>query len=176
MDEQPEDGETHSEDEGSSEAEDSIKLTLNVQPAEKSEARDEHRPKKRRKLTPAPEVAPPNAPTEIAVAAAVPEPVPDPEAVPAVASAPPASLPSFPLPVLPDAPSPSVLALQGLDPALARAEVIDPAILVPIPPEGEDHAGTGLNAITRRRLKELGITELFAGTSSVCVPVPCDTC
>ncbi|KAF7976598.1 hypothetical protein HWV62_6090 [Athelia sp. TMB] len=72
------------------------------------------------------------------------------------------ALPSFPLPALPNAPSKSVLALQGLDQALVDAEIVDPSTLLPIPCEGEDDAGTGLSEKTRRRLKELGIVELFA--------------
>lgn len=73
------------------------------------------------------------------------------------------TLPSFPLPALPDAPSKSVLALQGLDQALVGAEIVDSAGLLPIPPEGDDDGGTGLSERTRKRLAELGIVELFAG-------------
>lgn len=73
-----------------------------------------------------------------------------------------ATLPSFPLPALPDAPSKSVLALQGLDQALIDAEIVDPATLMTIP-DGEGSGGTGLSEKIRKRLKDLGITELFAG-------------
>ncbi|KAJ6577413.1 P-loop containing nucleoside triphosphate hydrolase protein [Mycena capillaripes] len=72
------------------------------------------------------------------------------------------TLPSFPLPALPDAPSKSVLALQGLDRALVGAEIVDATGLLSIPPEGEDDGGTGLSERTRKRLLELGIVELFA--------------
>lgn len=72
------------------------------------------------------------------------------------------SLPSFPLPALPDAPSKSVLALQGLDQALVDAEIVNPAKLLPIP-HGEADGGTGLSERMRKRLSDLGITELFAG-------------
>jgi ATP-dependent RNA helicase DDX51/DBP6 len=72
------------------------------------------------------------------------------------------TLPSFPLPALPDAPSKSVLALQGLDQALIDAEIVDPARLMTIP-DGEGDGGTGLSEKIRKRLKDLGITELFAG-------------
>lgn len=72
------------------------------------------------------------------------------------------SLPSFPLPALPDAPSKTLLALQGLDQALVDAEIVDPAKLLPIP-HGEADGGTGLSERMRKRLSDLGITELFAG-------------
>ncbi|KAG2157941.1 P-loop containing nucleoside triphosphate hydrolase protein [Suillus bovinus] len=71
------------------------------------------------------------------------------------------SLPVFSLPTLPDAPPKSVLALQGLDQALVEAEVVNPSSRLPILPEGDD-VRTGLSERTRRRLIELGITELFA--------------
>lgn len=74
-----------------------------------------------------------------------------------------ATLPSFPLPAVPDAPPKSVLAIQGLDQALVDANVVDPANFLPIPSDGDDDAGTGLTEKTRRRLRDLGITELFAG-------------
>lgn len=78
---------------------------------------------------------------------------------------PPVALPRFPLPKLPNAPSKSVLALQGLDQALVDAEIVDPATTLPVPAEGEDDGDTMLSAKTRKRLHELGISELFAGTS-----------
>ncbi|KAG2147649.1 DEAD-domain-containing protein [Suillus clintonianus] len=71
------------------------------------------------------------------------------------------SLPVFPLPTLPDAPPKSILALQGLDQALIEAEVVNPSSRLPIIPNGDDTC-TGLSEKTRRRLIELGITELFA--------------
>ncbi|KAG2341336.1 P-loop containing nucleoside triphosphate hydrolase protein [Suillus weaverae] len=71
------------------------------------------------------------------------------------------SLSVFPLPPLPDAPPKSVLALQGLDQALIEAEVVNPSSRLPIIPKGDDPR-TGLSERTRRRLIELGITELFA--------------
>ncbi|KAF8183978.1 DEAD-domain-containing protein [Pholiota molesta] len=58
------------------------------------------------------------------------------------------TLPSFPLPALPNAPSKSLLALQGLDQALISAEL--------------DDGGTRLSERMRKRLRDLGITELFA--------------
>jgi ATP-dependent RNA helicase DDX51/DBP6 len=86
----------------------------------------------------------------------------DPEPLPPAALP---TLPSFPLPAVPDAPSKSVLALQGLDQALVGAEIVDATGLLPIPPDGEDDGGTGLSEKTRKRLLDLGIVELFAGVS-----------
>lgn len=83
---------------------------------------------------------------------------------PEPASVPLPTLPSFPLPALPDAPSKSDLALQGLDQALVGAELVDAAGLLRIPPEGDDDGGTGLSERTRKRLLDLGIVELFAGS------------
>ncbi|KAJ7911507.1 P-loop containing nucleoside triphosphate hydrolase protein [Mycena leptocephala] len=88
----------------------------------------------------------------------------DPDSAPS-ASLP--TLPSFPLPALPDAPSKSVLALQGLDRALVGAEIVDATGLLRIPPDGEDDGGTGLHEKTRKRLLELGIVELFAVQTSL---------
>ncbi|KAG1831991.1 hypothetical protein DFJ58DRAFT_848085 [Suillus subalutaceus] len=80
------------------------------------------------------------------------------------------SLPVFSLPTLPDAPPKSILALQGLDQALVEAEVVNPSSRLPIIPKGDD-ARTGLSERTRRRLIELGITELFAGSSTTRRPL-----
>lgn len=80
---------------------------------------------------------------------------------------PPAALPIFPLPTRPDAPSKQTLALQGLDKALIEAELVDPAKLQPFPTAPDDDGGTGLSERTRKRLQELGITELFAGLYGV---------
>ena len=76
----------------------------------------------------------------------------------------PPTLPVFPILALPDAPSKSVLALQGLDQALADAEFVLPSKVLPIP-SGNDDGGTRLSNRTRTRLKDIGITELFAGQS-----------
>lgn len=73
------------------------------------------------------------------------------------------ALPIFPLPTLPDVPSKSTLALQGLDKALIDAEFVDPDVSWPVPSEGVDDGGTHLSEKTRRRLHESGISELFAG-------------
>lgn len=102
------------------------------------------------------------------------EPEPDliPEDAPIVESVSLPTLPSFPLPALPDAPSKSVLALQGLDRALVGAEIVDSTGLLPIPPDGEDDGGTGLTEKTRKRLLELGIVELFAGGLRVNIVLP----
>lgn len=77
------------------------------------------------------------------------------------------ALPSFPAPRRPDAPSKKALALQGLDKSLAGAELIDPGTVLPIAEEGEDNDGTGLSHRMRKRLRELGIIELFAGASTL---------
>ncbi|KAG1747119.1 DEAD-domain-containing protein [Suillus paluster] len=74
------------------------------------------------------------------------------------------SLAVFPLPTLLDAPPKSILALQGLDQALVEAEVVNPSSRLPIISNGDD-TRTGLSERTRKRLIELGITELFAGSS-----------
>ncbi|KIK92071.1 hypothetical protein PAXRUDRAFT_148127 [Paxillus rubicundulus Ve08.2h10] len=71
------------------------------------------------------------------------------------------TLPSFPLPALPNAPPKSVLVMQGLDKALIHAEVINPSTTLPLS-LSEEADNTGLGARTRKRLLELGINELFA--------------
>jgi len=72
------------------------------------------------------------------------------------------ALPSFPLPALPNAPSKSLLALQGLDQALLDAELVSSNTVFAIP-QGEDDGGTRLSERIRKRLCDIGITELFAG-------------
>lgn len=72
------------------------------------------------------------------------------------------TLPSFPSPTVPNAPPQSVLAMQGIDEALIHAEVISPAAVMPLSTAEQGH-NTGLSAKTRRRLLDLGISELFAG-------------
>lgn len=80
------------------------------------------------------------------------------------------SLPVFPLPVAPDAPSKATLALQGLDKALLTAELIDPTLSVPLD-SIDKHVGRSvsqnvqpvLSEKMKKRLRELGIVELFAG-------------
>ncbi|EKM58209.1 uncharacterized protein PHACADRAFT_171465 [Phanerochaete carnosa HHB-10118-sp] len=79
--------------------------------------------------------------------------------------APPAALPAFPLPSRPDAPSKATLALQGLDKAIVEAELVDPRKTVPISTESE--ASVLLSEKTKKRLQELGITELFAVQTAV---------
>ncbi|KAH9003064.1 DEAD-domain-containing protein [Lactarius hatsudake] len=72
------------------------------------------------------------------------------------------SQPTFPVPSRPDAPEISELASQGLDRALARAQLVDPQLSTPLPLDEDQSADIGLSVKTLRRLKELGITELFA--------------
>ncbi|KAI1797370.1 DEAD-domain-containing protein [Ganoderma leucocontextum] len=82
---------------------------------------------------------------------------------------PPVALSAFPQPRKPEAPSKSVLALQGLDKALIEAEVVDPAATVPLDVDAKDAQDerTGLSGRMRNRLKDLGITELFAVQTAV---------
>ncbi|KAJ7086115.1 DEAD-domain-containing protein [Mycena belliarum] len=123
-------------------------------PQVEDKPRKEKRPKKRQKMVEEEEedveMADPQAPDDIVV---------DPE--PAL-PAPLPFLPSFPLPTIPNAPSKSDLALQGLDRALVGAELVDAAGILPIPSDGDDDGGTGLGKKTRKRLLDLGIIELFA--------------
>ena len=71
-----------------------------------------------------------------------------------------APLRSFPVPERPEPPSKSVLARQGLDQCLAAAEMIDPKTTLSL--LEENHVTRRLSARIRKRLGELGITELFA--------------
>jgi ATP-dependent RNA helicase DDX51/DBP6 len=73
-----------------------------------------------------------------------------------------ATLPSFPLPTRPNAPSKYDLALLGVDKALTDAEIVDSGITMPIRVDS-DKCDSGLDEKTRRRLSGLGITQLFAG-------------
>ena len=57
----------------------------------------------------------------------------------------------------------SVLAKQGLDPACARTQLVDPHLSTTLSLDEDQNADIGLSAKTLRRLKDLGITELFAG-------------
>lgn len=83
-------------------------------------------------------------------------------------------LPSFPRPRKPRAPSASVLYRQGLDKALAQAEIVEAAITLPLNPpddsrtEDTDVDEFGLSKRMRKRLGELDITELFAGNGLSC--------
>jgi hypothetical protein len=74
------------------------------------------------------------------------------------------ALPRFPLPRQPEAPSPAVLYLQGVDEALIEAEVVDSARTLSFSTESREDA-SGLSLKARQRLSQLGISELFAGTS-----------
>ncbi|KAH7873423.1 P-loop containing nucleoside triphosphate hydrolase protein [Lentinula edodes] len=78
-----------------------------------------------------------------------------------------AALPTFPLPALPNPPSKATLALQGLDKALVDADIISPSKTLHIPPDGNIDGGTGLSEKMRKRLVDLGITELFAVQTSL---------
>lgn len=79
-------------------------------------------------------------------------------------STPPAALPSFPLPIAPKAPSKATLALQGLDKALLNAELIDPSRTLPLDAlERPSDEVPVLSEKMKKRLVDLGISELFAG-------------
>lgn len=122
------------------------------------ESRIERRPKKKRKVSIEPEVADGEPNVEY------PEPL-EGDTEKNVTLLPPTSLPIFPLPALPNAPSKSELALQGLDKALVDAEIVDATSTIPISKEEDDDLG--ISTRTRRRLHELGITEMFAGMRSI---------
>jgi ATP-dependent RNA helicase DDX51/DBP6 len=76
---------------------------------------------------------------------------------------PPPPLQRFPLPSRPHAPEKSVLASQGLDRALARAQLVDPLLSTPLSFDENGDDVTGLSTKALRRLRDLGIVELFAG-------------
>lgn len=86
----------------------------------------------------------------------------------------PHDLTAFPMPSAPAPAEPRALALQGLDPGLVDAEIVDAARTISIhPPDSDvtDHpSALGLSLKTRRRLTELGIVEFFAGAFTRCKP------
>lgn len=88
------------------------------------------------------------------------------------------SLPVFPLPIAPDAPSKATLALQGLDKALLTAELIDPTLSVPLDSIDKrvgrsacQNVQPVLSEKMKKRLRELGIVELFAGALMLFRPI-----
>lgn len=100
-------------------------------------------------------------------------------------ASPPPAFPSFPLPVAPDAPSKSTLALLGLDKALLDAQIISPSRNVPLDsidaersPENENENESEsrqlpvLSQKMKKRLRELGITEFFAGKFDLLLSLP----
>lgn len=145
------------------------------------------RPRKRRKLSLSPDPAssqaaptsthPHHSPSKSSSRSPPPshiQPSPSPKAqgIRTPSPPPPSSIPSFPLPTQPNAPLKSELASQGLDRALARAQLVDPSISTPLSfeeDEGDKDAQTGLTLKTRSRLKELGIEELFAGAFALTI-------
>jgi hypothetical protein len=74
------------------------------------------------------------------------------------------ALPRFPLPTRPNAPSKTELALQGLDRAQVEAELVDPSSTLSINLD-TDNGKSVLSLKTRKRLIDLGVNGLFAGTS-----------
>ncbi|KAH0833243.1 DEAD-domain-containing protein [Lanmaoa asiatica] len=71
----------------------------------------------------------------------------------------------FPAPTVPNAPPKSVLAMQGIDKALIHAKVINPTAVTSLSTAEQDPYDTCLSWKTRRRLLDLGISELFADHS-----------
>lgn len=128
-----------------------------------AEPESTHRPKKRRKLSPPAEDENP----EVKSTASAEDDQIGLSPTTNVARLPsaPVTLPSFPLPSHPDAPSKATLALQGLDKAIIEAELIEPRRTMPIQSTDAGEAALGLSERTKKRLQELGITELFAGMS-----------
>lgn len=72
------------------------------------------------------------------------------------------ALPQFPLPIHPNAPSKTELALQGLDRAQIEAELVDSSSTLPINLDADDSQSV-LSLKTRKRLIDLGVNDLFAG-------------
>lgn len=159
------------DDQDDEEVEENIDVAEAVEEPISHEIPKTKRPKERRKVTDPEDMEMAEAVEDLAEDVELIVPIPETEAqqqsIPAFSTAP---LPSFPAPVVPDAPSKSDLALQGLDRALVDAELVDPEKVLPIPDEGETDAGSGLSLRTRRRLKDLGIVELFAGTLAEQMP------
>lgn len=118
---------------------------------------EDTRPKKRRK------VQDPNEVEVIPVDLNPPAGMTEVETDDVLASAPLGTLPVFPLPTLPNAPSKTSLALQGLDAGLLDAEIVQPDTVLSISQGSGVDPATKLSEKMRNRLRELGITELFAG-------------
>lgn len=112
-------------------------------------------PKKKRKLRLDDPIDPPGMDVDV-------DPVKGKSPTPSLVGA----LPSFPLPKHPDAPSKTDLALQGLDKSIVDAEIVW---------DGEnqdlDNLGSRLSIRMQKRLKELGIVELFAGWFCILFPI-----
>jgi ATP-dependent RNA helicase DDX51/DBP6 len=139
--------------------------------ADKKESKHDH---KRRKLTTPPDEAegesPHTAPEEGGEAEedGAEDPAPTTRRAPTPDL--PGALPSFPLPTRPDAPSKLALALQGLDRALVDAQIVDPSATRSL--DLYDGGDSVLSEKMRKRLRELGITELFAGAFLFSISFP----
>jgi ATP-dependent RNA helicase DDX51/DBP6 len=147
--------------------------------AEKKRKREE-RPKKRRKVAeveeeeqpdsglvddPEPSLKPQPTPTseaDLDISEPPPPLTPAPQPHTRRSPTPVGFLPSFPIPAQPAPPSKLALALQGLDTALQDAEVLDASSTLPLS-TAADASRVGLSEGMRKRLLELGISELFAG-------------
>ena len=79
-------------------------------------------------------------------------------------------LAEFVMPSAPAAASQKALAMQGLDPGLIDAETVDSTRTRTIDnPDANDldaSSSLGISPKTRKRLKELGLTEFFAGENT----------
>lgn len=72
----------------------------------------------------------------------------------------------FPIPQASQQASQEELALQGLDPALVDAEIVNSTTTIPVDALSDDVLKNQPGAISsrmRKRLQDLGITEYFAG-------------
>ncbi|KAK7454442.1 ATP-dependent RNA helicase dbp6 [Stygiomarasmius scandens] len=155
----PKDSEESDSDSGENEENEDIEIdkdegiqeALPISTTENESSTKSARPKKRRKISAEPE--------DVEMEAI--EDIEKPPESPVLE----APLPSFPLPALPDAPSKSILALQGLDKGLLDANIITPSTVLPL--SADSDGVTNLSEKMRRRLNELGITELFAVQTSL---------
>jgi ATP-dependent RNA helicase DDX51/DBP6 len=146
-----------------------------VTPAEEGDA---SRPRKRRKLDrsgPRPGPDPSRSPAAAVYSSpsatsspvsGSPEPQNDPPTLDHHARTPtplPSLLPRFPLPSRPRAPEKFELASQGLDRSLACAQLVDPLLTTPLSLDEDGGDVAGLSTRMIRRLRDLGMIELFAG-------------
>lgn len=161
-----EDGDEREHESGADEEDEETQAPALPEPTPASlSAKAEKRPKKRRKVDPEEVDEPPEEVVQVVSPPSAPPPDAKPKGrrlpTPTIADA----LPSFPAPRRPDAPSKATLALQGLDKALIEADLVEPSKVLPIA-ETDEEDTTGMSSRVRKRLRELGITELFAGTSA----------
>jgi ATP-dependent RNA helicase DDX51/DBP6 len=168
---------THSVEKSQDEDMDEEELEQTRRKAERKRKREE-RPKKRRKVAEVEEQQPASSPVDDPEPSSEPQPaltseaevdisepsppIPAPQPHTRRSPTPVGFLPSFPIPAQPAPPSKLALALQGLDTALQDAEVLDASSTLPLS-TAADASRVGLSEGMRKRLLELGISELFAG-------------